>query len=179
MSHPQLHQANGAPIAQVVHLPLAPAMPPSILAPALPRDLGGDLSHDRPLGTASQDARQTVLLVEDQPDVRDTLAAILMEFGFLVSTADTGRQALAQIENGLTFDVMIADFAMPGMNGLELAAAVRTRWPNLPVILITGYQDEPRMQRERWVLSKPFGAAALLETLSEALSESAVIRCAV
>lgn len=123
--------------------------------------------HELPEG-----ALPSILLVEDQPEVRDTLAAILKEYGFTVSTADTAIDALTLIGNGLVFDIMVADFEMPGMNGVDLAAEVRRSSPWLPVILITGYQDEAWLRGERWVLTKPFGSAALLAVLSEAWMET-------
>jgi len=107
--------------------------------------------------------------VEDQPEVRDVLAEILREAGYIVTTARSGTQALGRIEAGMAFDALITDIGLPGKNGIEVAAAARRRWPHLPVIIITGYVDDDWPGTEHCVLVKPFGAEALLHALSEAL----------
>ena len=107
-----------------------------------------------------------VLLVDDDPDVRTVAAAMLAEAGFDVIEADSGRMALALLDRpdpGVA--LMIADVVMPGMNGVELAHAVRRRHPELPVLFVTGFGrhrvcrlNQP-MPGE--LLRKPFRAAEL------------------
>jgi CheY-like chemotaxis protein len=75
------------------------------------------------------------------------------------------------IEKGAQFDVLLADFAMPGMNGADLAEIIRGDRPDLPVIFMTGYQHEGRFAGERWVLTKPFASATLEKALAEALRQ--------
>ncbi|HEX2150376.1 MAG TPA: response regulator, partial [Stellaceae bacterium] len=81
-----------------------------------------------------------VLLVDDDPDVRAVAAAMLAEAGYDVIEAGSGGAALDLLENpDLDIALMVADIVMPGMNGVELAHAVRGRHPEMPVLFVTGY----------------------------------------
>jgi PAS domain S-box-containing protein len=82
-----------------------------------------------------------ILLVDDDPEVRSFAATCLRERGHQVREASNGRAALALLDGGELFDLLIADFAMPGMNGVELAEAALLLQPGLPVVFITGYAE--------------------------------------
>src|SRR5580658_265844 len=100
----------------------------------------------------------TILLVDDDPAVRDVTAAMLEDLGYGVIEADDGAAALDLLSKGIRVDLMLADFAMPGMTGAELAAAVAERRPGLPVLLVTGNADDRALEavgEDRLVL-KPF-----------------------
>jgi DNA-binding response OmpR family regulator len=88
--------------------------------------------------------------------------------GFSVVVAADGNEALREIERGLHFDLQLVDFAMPGMNGIELAQAERAHRASVPVVLFTG-GDAEFIRGERWVLMKPFLTRTLTETLRAAL----------
>ena len=113
----------------------------------------------------------TVLLVEDDADVRETIAGMLATLGFTPLVAEDGPAALRIIEAGQHFDLLLSDQRMPGMTGTQLAAALRARYPAMPVVLVTGYADDLRVSGERWVLTKPFVASRLAETLRSALRQ--------
>lgn len=82
--------------------------------------------------------RGSVLIVDDESYVRDSLATVLERHGFEVRTAESGDRALAEHElEGL--DVLVTDLKMPGMDGSELLAEVVEREPNLPVVVLTGH----------------------------------------
>lgn len=82
--------------------------------------------------------RGSVLIVDDESYVRDSLATVLERHGFDVRTAESGDRALAEHElEGL--DVLVTDLKMPGMDGAELLAEVVEREPNLPVVVLTGH----------------------------------------
>ena len=110
---------------------------------------------------ASADAlgRATVLLVDDDALVCDGTAAMLEDLGHTVIEATSASGALRLLESNPDVDLVITDHAMPGMTGVELARTVRDRYPDLPIVLATGFaelpagpgsgQDLPR-------LSKPF-----------------------
>ncbi|WP_419899088.1 response regulator [Roseomonas sp. USHLN139] len=83
-----------------------------------------------------------VLLVDDEPLVRRLLAEWLRERGLVVVEAEGGRDALALLAREAAFDLMITDLAMPGMDGLQLVAAVRARQPRLPALLLTGHPGD-------------------------------------
>lgn len=126
------------------------------------------LADDRPREMPS--GQGTVLLVEDEPAVRETVAGMLTTIGFTTLVAEDGPAALRLMDAGRGFDLLLADLVMPGMDGVQLADAVRARRPSIPVVLVTGY-DDVRVSGERWVLAKPFLASRLAETLRAALRQ--------
>jgi CheY-like chemotaxis protein len=81
--------------------------------------------------------RHKILLVDDEPMLRDTMAMVLKEEGYDVSTAVDGFDALAQLRRTMP-DIIISDLNMPGMSGFELLAVVRVRFPHIPVVAMSG-----------------------------------------
>jgi len=86
--------------------------------------------------------RPRVLLVDDEPIVREVLAAELGEAGYEVAQRGSGEDALGLLESGAEFDILVTDLAMPGMDGVALIRAARERRPRLPAILVTGYAGD-------------------------------------
>jgi CheY-like chemotaxis protein len=88
-------------------------------------------------------SQATMLVVDDQEDVREVIAAHLEALGYQVVQAASGRAALDLLGGNCTgIDVLLADYyAMPGMSGIKLAQAARAICPDLPVIIVTGYVD--------------------------------------
>jgi signal transduction histidine kinase/ActR/RegA family two-component response regulator len=82
-----------------------------------------------------------VLLVDDDPLVRAVLAGQLEDQGYRIIQASDGLAALAWLDKGEPIDLLITDFAMPGMNGLALLKAVRQRRDTLPALVLTGFAD--------------------------------------
>ena len=114
-----------------------------------------------------------VLLVEDNPQVREFAEGLLVDLGCKVVAAETGDQALAHLESG-GIDLVLSDVVMPGMSGVELARHVLEDHPGVPVLLATGYSDELlKRGTEFAVLGKPFGAADLSKAMSALLAEHA------
>jgi PAS domain S-box-containing protein len=114
-----------------------------------------------------------ILLVDDDPDVRAVAAAMLREAGHTVVEAGSGGAALERLgENVPPIDLLIADLAMPGMNGFELARAARQERPDLPVLFVTGFADMARSEdsANETVLQKPFRADELTAKVAEALA---------
>lgn len=83
----------------------------------------------------------TVLVVDDQEDVREVAVSQLEVLGYNVVQAATGRTALDLLGRVDGIDLLIADYAMPGMSGAELMRAVRARCPALPIVIVTGYVE--------------------------------------
>jgi CheY-like chemotaxis protein len=113
-----------------------------------------------------------ILLVDDDETVRMTTSRMLQDFLLEVVEAASGQAALAILERDRQFGVVIVDFAMPQMNGTELANRVRALWPDAPLMFVTGYvgDDDIRHWSELGIptLSKPFTAAELAAALAEA-----------
>jgi CheY-like chemotaxis protein len=82
-----------------------------------------------------------VLVVDDDVLVSMNAADMLMDLGHSVVEAGSGAQALQVLESDDRFDAMLTDYAMPGMNGLDLATKIRRTKPDLPIVLATGYAD--------------------------------------
>ncbi len=83
----------------------------------------------------------TVLVVDDQEEVREISVAHVETLGYRAIPASSGKGALDILKDMPNIDILFADFAMPGMSGLDLARNVRQLRPRLPVILVTGYAD--------------------------------------
>ncbi len=118
---------------------------------------------------------ETVLLVEDDPDVRHFIFRVLGMAGYRVLEAESGQEALQQVEQaGGAVDLLVSDMIMPGMNGQELSAQLRQRWPSLKVLFLTGYADVNLISEaddaHRALLLKPFEPEALLRKLREMLA---------
>ncbi len=96
----------------------------------------------------------TVLLVDDDDDVRETSAEMLEELGYVVLQAESGSEALSIMETHPNLDVLVTDVRMPGMTGLELSAEARARRRDLRVILMSGF-FRPQALTCRF-LQKPF-----------------------
>jgi CheY-like chemotaxis protein len=97
---------------------------------------------------------RNILVVDDDPEVREILVETLAEFGYAVSQAGSGEEALALLQPRPGIDLLISDVRMPGMSGLELVERARERQPGLKVILISGYfLPQPIAVR---FLKKPF-----------------------
>src|SRR5579871_6727259 len=114
-----------------------------------------------------------VLLVEDEPQVRDIEAQYLRGDGHHVETADDGRQAVERFESG-RFDLVVADRAMPKMNGDQMTAVIKQRWPNTPVLMVTGFADMPIEGTEAkhqpdMILRKPLTQVALRQAIGRVL----------
>ncbi|ACL63282.1 hybrid sensor histidine kinase/response regulator [Methylobacterium nodulans] len=133
---------------------------------SLPRTSAQVPDATGPQRTAGKPVRLLrILLVEDNSQVADATASVLMERGHSVVSAGTAAEALYILNSGQPFDLVLSDLVMPGgMNGLELAKHIRSRWPALPVLLATGYSDQAATAtREGFLLiSKPYEPAALL-----------------
>ena len=84
-----------------------------------------------------------ILLVEDNPQVADVTSQMLRAMGFQVEVTDRARKALDRLEREAEgIDLLLTDVVLPdGLNGIELAARVRTRWPALPIVVTSGYND--------------------------------------
>jgi PAS domain S-box-containing protein len=123
--------------------------------------------------SASGSAGGLILLVEDNPDVASVTAQMLRAMGCEVEVVDRARKALDRLAaDGRAVDLLLSDVVMPdGMTGLDLARAVRARQPDLPIVLMSGYNDAvPARGAGFRMLRKPVPAAELRDAVREALS---------
>jgi signal transduction histidine kinase len=99
-----------------------------------------------------------VLLVDDDSAVREVTAGLLQDLGYRVVEAGSGGAALDMLDHQAEIDVLLVDFAMPGMNGAEVAREVHARRPDLPILFVTGYADTEALAAagDDGILRKPF-----------------------
>ena len=138
----------------------------------LPVSLVGAKHEGQTLGTAERPAGLgTALLVDDEDLVRMSTADMLMDLGYTVVEASSGEEAVRLVADGLRPDVLVTDHLMPGMTGVELARDLRSRRPDLPVLIVSGYAEAEGLGSEIARLTKPVRNAELAESLSS-LSKS-------
>jgi len=111
---------------------------------------------------ATDQAALVVLAVDDDALVLTNTVAMLDELGHEGIAASSGKEALDILRRHGTIDLVITDYAMPYMTGLQLAHAIKAEWPDLPVIIATGFAEmEPEIQPGLLRLAKPFTEAEL------------------
>lgn len=148
----------------------------SILLPLMPEP--EHAGAERPQETAVPGSG-TVLFVDDEPHFCVAVRLMLEQIGYDVLTFTDSHQALAAFrENPLLYDVVVSDYNIPDMNGLELARRIKMVRPLVPVVIVTGYSGwdnirEPSQLGIEAVIPKPFSRAQLSRTLAEILSGAA------
>jgi signal transduction histidine kinase/ActR/RegA family two-component response regulator len=112
-----------------------------------------------------------ILLVDDDSAVREVTAAMLRELGYSVIEVGSGGAALDVLAAEDTFDLLLVDFAMPGMSGGEVARHVKRLKPTLPVVLITGFAERAALAevKDVQIIGKPFAEDELAEKVRSAL----------
>lgn len=117
-------------------------------------------------------SRETILLVEDDPAVRQLFALALTRAGYRVYEARNGMEALKLFDElGEAVDLLLTDMRMPYMGGAELTQHLRARRRGLKLICISGYSGETEMTED--FLAKPFSKDALLSKVREVLDRPA------
>ena len=117
-----------------------------------------------------------VLIVDDEPDIRATVSAMLEIEGYEVDEAANGADALRLVESdGGGIALVITDLIMPEMRGTELARRLRQRFPALKVLLVSGYTEDAIMRQrtfdaETVFLEKPFTPDALVQVVRRTLN---------
>ena len=123
--------------------------------------------------SAREGAGETVLVVDDETAIRLLIVEILEELGYRVLQAAEGKGALQLLESGEPVSLLVTDVGLPGgMNGRQLADAVRQRCPQLPVLFITGYAETAvmgngQLEAGMHIVTKPFS----IETLAVRIEE--------
>jgi CheY-like chemotaxis protein len=112
---------------------------------------------------ANESAGRVVLVVDDDPDVRETIAHVLESRGYTVIDAATGREALDILDRDETISILFTDVIMPGISGITLAKKALEKRPDLKIVLASAYMKEPSAGMP--VLQKPFHAEDLMQAL--------------
>jgi two-component system cell cycle sensor histidine kinase/response regulator CckA len=113
----------------------------------------------------------TVLVVDDEEFVLATMSSVLEDLGFVVIAADSAETAYAQVLEARRIDLVVSDVMMPGESGPALARRLRSTYPDLPIIFVTGYASQCELQKEL-VLPKPFTLQAFERFVAQGLNRS-------
>jgi CheY-like chemotaxis protein len=120
----------------------------------------------------SSENKKTILVVDDEPEIRKLVGAMVGQFGYNVLTADSGEHALTLYRNHGPIELLITDVVAPGMSGPMLADKLVTLQPGLRVLFISGYDNTQVVQkyvveRGHALLAKPFTVAELKAKLTD------------
>jgi PAS domain S-box-containing protein len=116
---------------------------------------------------------ETILVVEDNPEVKTVAVSLLEDLGYRVVALDSARAALDLITQGERVDLVFSDVMLPGeMDGLALARALRATRPDLPVLLTSGYARVLTEAHQFPILRKPYQISALAETVRKTLASA-------
>ena len=117
--------------------------------------------------------------MEDEDPLRRLAERVLTRAGHQVLAAESAEAVLEQLEAAARPALLVSDVAMPGMDGVSLARVLRRRWPDLPVVLVSGYAEaalQADLAGEGFhFLAKPYGPAELLVAVEEALRPASVV----
>lgn len=137
-----------------------------------PQRLRSAVAHDGG-GTSPGTLRETILLVEDEPAVRQLFALALTRAGYQVHEARNGQEAIKIFDrHGDTIDLLLTDMRMPYMGGAELMEQLRRRRQTLKLICISGYPGMSEIEVTTDFLAKPFSRDDLLSKVREVLDRT-------
>jgi PAS domain S-box-containing protein len=168
----RLESATGRGTTVRIYLPRFEAVDAAGLAPS---------RQPEPMVLSGVQATGTVLVVEDEADVREMIVRMLRELGCQVLEAGDGPAGLKIVQSGERLDMLVTDIGLPGLNGRQLADAAREKRPELPVILITGYAgralEDGELAPGMEVVRKPFALPALANRVRVLLAEAPSVTC--
>lgn len=143
----------------------------------LPRTDALHLPRSADAPAAPEISTGTILLVEDEPEVRRSLARLLRRHGLVVCEAESGAEALEILRAHDDIELIISDIVMPKMSGVDLASRVHSTRPDLPCLLMSGYLDDEVARRGlgesgAHFIQKPFEYGELLRKIAALISRS-------
>ncbi len=120
---------------------------------------------------------KTILVVDDEPENRRIYSEILSDLGYRVIDEPDGASALSDIRRGEKIDLVITDYNMPGMNGLELVATLRNILPSIPVLMLTAYTSIENFIQSLNLgvfeyINKPVGTSEFIRIVRMALNDN-------
>ncbi|MFT3773997.1 MAG: response regulator [Minicystis sp.] len=132
--------------------------------------------------TLATDIHPRILVIDDEPDICETLESVLSLAGYAVSTAASGAAAIERAK-GEAFDLVITDLRMPGLSGVDTVAALKRLNPRMAAIVVSGYASEEAArlcceEGAAQIVDKPFDLDDLLRAVRAALHEPRAERAA-
>ena len=124
--------------------------------------------------SSGDETHGTVLVVEDSRAVAEVTTSLLEQLGYRVVRAENAAEALRHLQQGIGVDLLFSDIVMPGaINGIGLAQICQERFPDIPVLLTTGFSDAAQAADGRFeILRKPFELAALEHAIERAMNSA-------
>jgi CheY-like chemotaxis protein len=119
----------------------------------------------------SQGKCEHILVVDDDQLGRTAIQFFLRRAGYTVEAVPGAEEALASLERE-RYDLVITDNQMPGMSGTELALAIKTRWPLLPIVMFSAYPPEDPTACLDLVVTKPSGLSVLSKSVRQILDRA-------
>jgi CheY-like chemotaxis protein len=121
----------------------------------------------------------SILVIDDEPPVRETLADMLEALKHRVVLAESGQAALKKMATE-SFDLIFSDLAMPEMDGWETAREIRKRWPEMKIVLVTGYGPGTRPPKGEddlvnAIIGKPFDFNQVSRTITQVIGNGKVL----
>jgi CheY-like chemotaxis protein len=139
----------------------------------LPRTAAGSERAGTVLDDEWPGGDETVLLVDDDTEVRRATSKVLAAGGYTVVAATSGTEALALLAARPDIAAVVSDIVMPGMSGVDLAREVATARPDLPLLLISGSVFDENIASEWQLVRKPYTPIGLLRVLRDVLDRAA------
>jgi CheY-like chemotaxis protein len=149
----------------------------SIYLPRAAEKMSRPLAPRRPRETSGTSHGETILLVEDNDDVRAVTARRLRRLGYEVKMAENAHRAIDILRSDTAIDIVFSDIVMPGgLSGFDLASWMRKNTPHLPVLLTTGYAEEMEKAGEIGlegieIIRKPYASEELAAALHKVLGQ--------
>ena len=145
----------------------------TVYLPALPAD--AVIDDDSSDIEALHPRRPAVLIVDDSAEVAEVTSSLFEHLGYETLYRESAEAALKLLAEGARIDLVFSDIVMPGtIDGVGLASEIRSQYPNLPVILTTGYSDAARAAPAHLrILRKPFDTDALRGFIQDAIGPRA------
>ena len=138
----------------------------------IPRSLSEPVHKQAAAAIAQPEGNRKILLVEDNDTVAEMVGGMLDEIGFISERVSSGDAALARLQQGVDFALVLSDMIMPGrLDGAALVREISRRWTALPFILMTGYSEASAAAQREGIrmLTKPFTIQALAGQIDEAI----------
>jgi CheY-like chemotaxis protein len=144
----------------------------------LPRSKNAAVTAPDEQGGRLVGGNETILLVEDNPDVQSIAASMLKELGYMVRTADSATRALDVLKSDNRIDLVLTDIVMPGStDGLGLAQHIVREHPGIKILLTTGYSQAASDPRTPFaVLRKPYQLATMARAVRNAIDQPGIRR---
>ena len=132
-------------------------------------------AEDLPLILRDGTHSPRLLYVEDMVEIAEVTCLMLEDLGLDITVVNSAEEALALAEpESAHFDIVLTDVVLPGLSGIHLARRLNRRWPNLPIILVSGYSEELALgyAKQYELIRKPFSRGTLIDALQRHLDGS-------